>query len=175
MNPIQDSPSNDRKREEHLSKDGKWRSFPRVPHLLQYVSNGNYYGRIKLNGKLIRESLETTVWTTAKLKLADFLKGRMEGRNQTTPPFFREAVELFKRGLESDTSIKPQSKKYRLWCLQRIERSWPELWKLRLDGITVGLHGLGGKAEQGNRQSRNTHSSTAIEGNPLTLEQVRAL
>jgi hypothetical protein len=27
--------------------------------LLQYVSNGNYYGRIKVNGKIIRESLNT--------------------------------------------------------------------------------------------------------------------
>jgi hypothetical protein len=43
-----------------LSKDGKWRSFPKVPHLLQYVSNGNYYGRIKMGGKLIRESLQGT-------------------------------------------------------------------------------------------------------------------
>jgi hypothetical protein len=32
-----------------------------VPHLLQYVTNGNYYGRIKIGGKLIRESLQTTV------------------------------------------------------------------------------------------------------------------
>jgi hypothetical protein len=31
-----------------------------VPHLLQYVSNGNDYGRIKLNGKLIRECMR--VW-----------------------------------------------------------------------------------------------------------------
>jgi integrase len=130
------NPSPDRKREENLSKDGKWRSFPRVPHLLQYVSNGNYYGRIKLNGKIIRESLETTVWTTARLKLADFLKERLEGRNQTTPPLFSEAVELFKLGLESDTGIKPQSKRYRLWCLLRIQKSWPDLWKLRLDQIT---------------------------------------
>ena len=37
-----------KKREEHLSKDGQWRSFPTVPHLLQYVSNGNYYGRMGL-------------------------------------------------------------------------------------------------------------------------------
>ena len=62
------------KREEHLSPDGQWRSFPKVPHLLQYVSNANYYARIKVNGKVIRESLKTTVWTTAKLRLADFLK-----------------------------------------------------------------------------------------------------
>ena len=47
------------KREAHLSKDGQWRSFPKVPHLLQYVSNGNYYARIKVKGKIIRESLKT--------------------------------------------------------------------------------------------------------------------
>ena len=83
-----------------MSKDGKWRSFPKVPHLLQYVTNGNYYGRIKVGGKIIRESLETTVWTTAKLKLADFLKERLEGRNRIDPPQFSEAVELFKMEIE---------------------------------------------------------------------------
>jgi hypothetical protein len=60
-----------RKREEHLSPDGQWRSFPKVPHLLQYVSNGNYYARIKVNGKIIRESLKTGVWITAKFRLPD--------------------------------------------------------------------------------------------------------
>jgi hypothetical protein len=56
-----DIPQTNRKREESLSSDGKWRSFPKVPNLLQYVSNGNYYGRIKVGGKTIRESLETSV------------------------------------------------------------------------------------------------------------------
>lgn len=134
MNQKHDT--SDRKREESLSRDGKWRSFPRVPHLLQYVSNGNYYGRIKLNGKTIRESLETTVWTTAKLRLADFLKERMEGRNKTTPPLFSEAVVLFKHDLESDTGIKPQSKKYRLWCLHKLQKTWPALWDVRIDRIS---------------------------------------
>jgi hypothetical protein len=36
-----------------LSKDGKWRSFSRVPHLLQYVSSGTDFARIKIKGKLI--------------------------------------------------------------------------------------------------------------------------
>lgn len=125
-----------KKREEHLSKDGQWRSFPKVPNLLQYVSNGNYYGRIKVNGKIIRESLSTTVWTTAKLRLADFLKKHQEARNRVAPPPFKEAVEIFKRELESDTNIKPQSKRYRLWCLQKIEKSWPELWNMNLDDIS---------------------------------------
>jgi len=57
MEPKRDIQPESRKRDEHLSNDGKWRSFPKVPHLLQYVSNGNYYGRIKIGGKTIRESL----------------------------------------------------------------------------------------------------------------------
>ena len=60
MNQTSDTQSKAcKKREEHLSKDGQWRSFPKMPHLLQYVSNGYYYGRIKVGGKVIRESTKT--------------------------------------------------------------------------------------------------------------------
>jgi hypothetical protein len=47
-----------------LSSDGKWRSFPHVPHLLQYVSSGDIFARRKNNGKIIRHSLKTAVGTT---------------------------------------------------------------------------------------------------------------
>jgi len=50
--------------------------------LLEYVSSGTYFARIKIKGKLIRQSLETTVWTITQLKLVDF---------------FKDAVELFKK------------------------------------------------------------------------------
>lgn len=125
-----------RKREETLSKDGQWRSFPNVPCLLQYVSNGNYYGRIRVNGKLIRESLKTDVWSTAKLRLADLTKKSRENRDTAAPPLFSAAVEIFKEELQRDTSVKPQSKKYRLWCLGKLQKTWPQLWELRLDQIT---------------------------------------
>jgi hypothetical protein len=78
MSSIHDTKAT-RKREAHVSKDGAWRSFPKVPCLLQYVSNGNYYARTRVNGKLIRESLRTDVWSTAKLRLADFQKKQQEG------------------------------------------------------------------------------------------------
>src|SRR5439155_22006142 len=42
------------KRDLHLSKDGKWRSFPKVPNLLQYVISGTYYARRKTDGKSVR-------------------------------------------------------------------------------------------------------------------------
>ena len=81
MQTTQDKQRNSRKREDHLSKDGKWRSVPKVPHLLQYVISGNYFGKVKINGKTVRQSLETTGWTTAQLKLNDFLKEKRENRN----------------------------------------------------------------------------------------------
>ena len=137
MDATPDIPPNNRKREESLSKDGKWRSFPKVPNLLQYVSNGNYYGRIKVGGKLIRESLDTSVWTTAKLRLVDFQKKNNESRHQVATPVFKEAVELFKTELAGDSTMKPRSKGYRLDCIKKLQRTWPELWDLRLNEITV--------------------------------------
>ena len=74
------------KRPQHLSKDRQWRSFPKVPHLLQYVSNANYYGRIKVDGKILRQSLQTTTWTTAKLRLTDFVQKHQAARGQGTAP-----------------------------------------------------------------------------------------
>jgi len=62
---------NRKKSAARLSKDGKWRSFPKAPRLLQYVSSGTYYARLHTGGKIIRQSLETTVWSTAQLKLVD--------------------------------------------------------------------------------------------------------
>jgi hypothetical protein len=78
-----------------------------VPRLLQYVISGNYFGKVKIHGKTIRQSLQTTVWITAQLKRNDFLKEHRENRNKIEPPKFSEAVERFKVELEYDTALKP--------------------------------------------------------------------
>jgi len=44
------------------------------PKLIRYVSNGSYFGRVKVDGKLIRRSLDTHVLEVAKLLLSDFVK-----------------------------------------------------------------------------------------------------
>src|SRR5258708_19611613 len=74
-----------------LSPDGKWKSFPKVPNLLQYVSTGVYFGRLKVNGKLIRQSLEATVYSDPLLKLPDFLKFQRKSTRHINgaPLFFR--------------------------------------------------------------------------------------
>jgi hypothetical protein len=85
VQPQSDTQPSSRRREDHQSRDGQWRSFPKLHHLRQYVSNGDYYARIELKGKVIRQSLKTMVWTTAKLRPADFLKEHQEGRSRVDP------------------------------------------------------------------------------------------
>jgi hypothetical protein len=46
-------------KESRLSPDGKRRSFPKVSNLVQYVTTGAYFGRVKIEGKIFRESLGT--------------------------------------------------------------------------------------------------------------------
>jgi hypothetical protein len=58
---IRDTKPTRNKRTERLSPDGKWRSFPKVPNLLQYCSTALYFARTKINGKLIRRSLASEV------------------------------------------------------------------------------------------------------------------
>lgn len=122
-------------RQSRLSNDGQWRSFPKVPNLLQYIGNGNYYARVKVRGKIIRRSLDTDVFSTAKLRLLDFLKERREAINPAAPPTFPEAQQLYEQQLDNDPTIKPQSRKYRRWCIRKLELSWPGLRDLRLDQI----------------------------------------
>jgi hypothetical protein len=41
---------------------------------MQYVPSGVFFARVRHQGKLFRQSLETDVFTTAKLRLPDKLK-----------------------------------------------------------------------------------------------------
>jgi len=108
-------------RQANLSLDGKWRSFPKVPNLLQYVSTGTFYGRVKVDGKLYRESLETNVFSTAKLKLSDFVRAKMRKRRQVgTPVTFAEARALYEQDLKNEHTLSDSSKRYRRYCIQKL-------------------------------------------------------
>ena len=89
-----------------------WRSFPKVPHLLQYVINGNYYGRINVGGKLIRKSLGTSVWSEAKVMLLDFLKDCSGTKQNHVAPVFRDVVELYRAEVAKTRTMKPRSSGY---------------------------------------------------------------
>jgi len=139
MDTTENPPAATRKKNTfHLSKDGKWRSFSRVPHLLQYVSSGTYFARIKIRGKIIRESLGTEIWSDAQLKLVDFLKEMQSAKDASEEHkvSFGAAAELFKKRVENDHSMKKRSKGYRFLCIRKIESSWPGISSRLLGEIT---------------------------------------
>ena len=119
-------------RNPHLSIDGRWRSFPKVPNLLQYVIAGTYYARCKVNGKPVRASLETDVFSIAKQRLPDKLKelrkpraeigtfadGRIKYKAETQNGYTSRKNRLVK--------LAPLSVTYRLRCLECLRRTLVE-------------------------------------------------
>ena len=128
LNQSTDSPEQRRgKRETNISPDGKWKSFPRTPNLLQYVSNGVFYGRLKVNGKILKCSLETDVFTTAKLRLGNFVKNQRKKGARSIAGTFSEAREKYEREVDADHTLKEASKRYRHNCIKALLRTWPGL------------------------------------------------
>lgn len=137
LDTKRDTKSPKTKRTERLSPDGKWRSFPRVPNLLQYVSTGTYYGRLKVNRKLIRRGLTANTFEEAKLALHDFITREQKQKQAIGAPVtFSEARLLYEASLDNDHTLSPQSRYYRQNCIKRLLKSWPTLDGMKLRNIT---------------------------------------
>jgi hypothetical protein len=93
----------------------------------QYIPTGNYFGRIKIDGKVFRESLKTGVFTTAKLLLGDFTKKKRKSVAHPITGTFAAARELYEAELTADHTLKETGKIYRRKCIQALMRSWPGL------------------------------------------------
>lgn len=62
--------------------------------MLQCVSSGTHYARVRIGGKIIRESLNTNVFSTARRRRIDFLKDKREPASDGAAPLFASAVEV---------------------------------------------------------------------------------
>lgn len=124
------------KRPERLSSDGKWRSFPKVPNLLQYVSTGLYFARVKVNGKLFRQGLGTHEFETARLRLHDYiLKQTKRRRTVGAPVTFKDARLSYEIALNHNHALQEASRYYRQNCIKRLLASWPGLDDVRLSAL----------------------------------------
>ena len=117
------------------SKDGRWRYFPKVPNLLQYVSTGTYYARSKVNRNNVRLSLETKVFSVAKQRLPDKLKQIRKPR--PTLGTFGQAREQYAAELENDHMIAKCTRRFRRQCLAVLAKTWPALEGLPIRKITA--------------------------------------
>ncbi len=93
-----------------------WQKTP-YANLVRYVPSGKYFARIRVGGKLIRQSLKTKVLPVAKLRLGDVEKvewsnleaqAALEQGNAAV----QDLAKLWRERLEADHSIKPRIKTY---------------------------------------------------------------
>ena len=70
--------------------------------LIRYKPSGTYYARLRVKGKLLRKSLETTSVTVAKMKLGDFEKEERQKAERTNgreveKMTFGDALDLLRK------------------------------------------------------------------------------
>jgi len=114
-----------------LPSESPWKNTS-YANLIRYEPSGTYFARVRVGGKLIRQSLKTKVLTVAKLKLADLEKkerGKMESSTRVTggKATVADLVAEYRLALRRDPEIKPRTLTYREECIARILKSWPEL------------------------------------------------
>ncbi len=100
--------------------------------MFRYVPSGTYYARFRAGGKVVRQSLDTSVFSVAKQRLPDKMREH-RSRQESVRSFANgrmsvgDAVEVYLRKVQANVSLKPRSKDYREMMIDFIRRSWPSL------------------------------------------------
>jgi integrase len=110
-----------------------------------YVDNltGIYFARAKNNiGRDVWRSLSTSSFSVAREKLpamlANIRGGSGEERTRTRDlSDFDQVATIYRERIQSDTSLKPSAKKYRLDTINGLFRSWPELSTMPARMVTL--------------------------------------
>jgi integrase len=115
------------------SADSKWKTFHGHAGLMQYVPSGVFYARAKVDGIVKRASLDTDVFTTAKLKLPDKIKELKKPK--ATVGTFAEARLLYETDLDNDYTLAEGSRQYRKARIAALLKSWPSLDGMKLEKV----------------------------------------
>ena len=95
-------------------------------------SSGTYFGRVRVNGKLIRHCLETHLLSLAKVKLSGFLQDyRRLAINKGESVKAEVLVEIFNKEIEDDPNKEPRTKLYKQEALIALKKTWPGLHSLQ--------------------------------------------
>lgn len=118
--------ANERKQQQNQESD--WLTVGE--NLIQYKPSGSYYARVRVNGKLIRRSLNTKSLSVAKLRKGDFEKAeRTKAASQEAVTSgkmtFKQALDTFRNRMKADPNIKPRSIEYREERIAALIKTWP--------------------------------------------------
>ena len=107
-----------------------------VTNLLRNGQSGTYYARVKVNGKQKWKSLKTSLFSVAKLRLADFeahvrAKGATEISEDAATAGEEASMTRFiaicRQRTENDSSLARATKTRRETAMKAIMKTWPDL------------------------------------------------
>lgn len=116
-------------------KESQWERT-NVTNLLRNRASGTYYARVKVNGKQKWRTLETTVFSVAKLRLGDKEKElradgeasrgekRVTGLDEMT---FGHFIAIYKERAKQDSGLAPATRERRGTAIKAVVTTWPEL------------------------------------------------
>ena len=136
-------------------------TFQRVGECLyRYSSNGVYYGRVRVDGKEIKQSLETTDRAKANRELASF---KSEQRQIDRSQGKLSLAELCERYLETIRHKSPKTIEGKMCVVGRIKRHWPtgskltQIAKIKPSDVDLWLAAIARRANRFGAASRNAH------------------
>jgi integrase len=124
---------------QNAAKTPTWKPT-RLQNLLRHKS-GRYYARAYVGGKEIWQSLGTSLFSVAEVKLAEFLKQYRSVRRQSkniasAKMTFKQATEIHLQNLDCKIDIKQRTRDYWRETLKALRKSWPELDEMQLRSVT---------------------------------------
>ena len=112
-----------------------------VPCLVVNLDSGVFYARVKVKHRIVWRSLDTDVFTTAKLRLGDKLTEIRKALSKPTRTqidsntTFSEAMEVYKRSVNA-SALKPRAKEFKLRAEFTLRRTWKPIFERTLRNIT---------------------------------------
>jgi integrase len=111
-----------------------------VTNLVRAADSGVYYVRVKILGKVVWRSLDTTTFSVAKLRLPDEVKklrdaARVEVKIEPKTTF-GQAADIYAITVNDTPRLKPRAKDFRLRSRLTLKRTWPNLFETELRKVT---------------------------------------
>jgi integrase len=101
-------------------------------NIIRYEPSRILFARVRVRGKLFRQSLKTNKISIAKLRLGEFMKDKQEEMGDDSAArsgkmTVGHAVSILRKRLDGQQDIKEGAKVYRRKCIEALLKSWPEL------------------------------------------------
>lgn len=103
-----------------------------VANLVRYKPSGIYFARVRVFGKLIRQSLKTDVFSVAQIRLTDLIQEQRTAdevwkASSTGKMTFGDARKICEANLANNQWLKPAAKVYRNTTIKDLCKRWPGL------------------------------------------------